>query len=181
MIVSKKHKSHIIVTIIICLGLGYMLGVVLQPRLVNYRIHRYSFNLKDLEVLSDSLCDFTTGQKINLVDTRAKKRKNLLVFWSPTCSFSKEFFLNQLNEQVVGIYCFPLASDLEYIKFYIDNHSIKLPQLMVQASETFVPVEISSIVATPTFVIVDDTGKNLAQYGGIKRIEEMITFLYQGL
>ena len=171
-------KKHIVVTIVICLGLGYLLGAFLQPRLVNHKIHRPIFNLKDIENISDSLYDFTTGQRINIVDTLAKKDRNLLVFWSPTCSFSKEFFLHQLNEQVVGIYCFPLADDMEYLRFYLDNHNINLPQLMMQKSETFVPVEVSSIVATPTFVVVDNTGKNLAQYIGINKIDEMITFLY---
>lgn len=181
MIVNKKIKVFIIITIVTCLGLGYLLGVFLQPRVVNHRMYRSVLNMQDIEIISDSLCDFTTGQRINLMDTLAKKGRNLLVFWSPTCSFSKEFFLHQLNEQVVGIYCFPLASDLEYLKFYVDNHDIKLPQLMVQTSETFVPVEVSSIMATPTFVVVDNTGKNLAQYVGIKEIDDMITFLYQGI
>jgi hypothetical protein len=173
-------RKHIVITIAVCLGLGYLLGVFLQPRLVNHRIHRSMFKLSDTELLSDSLCDFTTGQRINLVDTLAKKDRNLLVFWSPTCSFSKEFFLHQLNEQAVGIYCFPLASDMEYLRFYVDNYNISLPQLMVQKSKTYIPVEVPSIVATPTFVVVDSTGKNLAQYIGIKEIDEMITFLYQG-
>ena len=174
-------RKHIFVTIAVCLGLGYLLGAFLQPRFQNRRIHSLAFNLKDTGLLSDSLCDFMTGQRINLIDTLAKKDRNLLVFWSPTCSFSKDFFLHQLNEQVVGIYCFPLASDLEYLKFYVQRHNIKLPQLMVQKADIFVPIEASSIVATPTFVILDDKGERLAQYVGANKIEEMITFLYQGI
>ena len=46
-------------------------------------------------------------------------------------------------------------------------------------SETFVPVEAPSIVATPTFIIIDDKGNTLAQYIGINEMDEMITFLYQ--
>ncbi|MBR6929824.1 MAG: hypothetical protein IKH61_06305 [Bacteroidales bacterium] len=138
-----------------------------------------AFNLKDTGLLSDSLCDFMTGQRVNLIDTLAKKDKNLLVFWSPTCSFSKRFFLHQMNEQAVGIYCFPLGNDLEYLKFYVEKHHVKLPQIMTQESETFVSVVVPSIVATPTFVIVDDKGERLAQYVGTNEIDEMITFLYQ--
>ena len=41
------------------------------------------------------------------------------------------------------------------------------------------PVDAFSIVATPTFVIIDDKGNKLAQYIGINEIDEMITFLYQ--
>lgn len=174
-------RKHIVVTIILCLGLGYLIGSFLQPYVTNQRVNHTDFNLKDTNILSDSLCDFTTGQKVNLTDALAHKDRTLLVFWSPTCSFSKEFFLHQLNEQAVGIYCFPLASDLEYLKFFIDNHNIKLPQLMVKRSKSFESVEVSSIVATPTFVIVDHTGKKLAQFVGIKEIDEMITLLYQDI
>lgn len=72
-----------------------------------------------------------------------------------------------------------MANDLEYLEFYVDNHDIKIPQLMVQKSNIYLSVEVSSIVATPIFVIVDKTGKNLAQYIGINKIDEMIKFLYQ--
>ena len=179
MIVNKKTKILIVITLIICFGLGYLTGAFLQPRLTSHRIRRSVFNLSDTELLSDSICDFRTGQKVDIVDTLSQKGRNLLVFWSPTCTFSKEFFLNQLNEQVVGIYCFPLTKDFEYLEFYIENHNIKLPQLMVQKTETLVSVNVSSIVATPTFVIVDDKGERLAQYVGVSEIDEMITFLYQ--
>lgn len=174
-------RKHIVLTIVVCLGLGCLLGFLLQPRIVSYRTHHIVFNLSDTELLTDSLFDFTTGQIINIVDTLAKKEKNLLVFWSPTCGFSKEFFLHQLNEQAVGIYCFPLANDLEYLKFYINKYNIKLPQLMAQKSKAYIPVKVSSVVATPTFVVVDNTGKNLAQYIGINQIDEMIDYLYQGI
>lgn len=172
-------RKHIVVTIVVCLGLGYVLGAFLHPRVQDRRINSLAFNLKGTGLISDSICDFTTGQRVNFVDTLAKKDKNLLVFWSPTCSFSKNFFLHQLNEQVVGIYCFPLANDLEYLKFYVHRNNIKLPQLMIQKAETFLPIEAPSIVATPTFVIVDGKGERLAQYVGVKKIDEMITFLYQ--
>ncbi len=171
-------RKHIFVIVIVCLGLGYLVGAFLQPRVQNRRIHSMAFNLKDTG-LFDSLCDFMTGQRVNLIDTLAKKDKNLLVFWSPTCSFSKRFFLHQMNEQAVGIYCFPLGNDLEYLKFYVEKHHVKLPQIMTQESETFVSVVVPSIVATPTFVIVDDKGERLAQYVGTNEIDEMITFLYQ--
>ena len=46
-------------------------------------------------------------------------------------------------------------------------------------SETFVPVEAPSIVATPTFIIIDDKGQRMAQYIGINELEEMIAYLYQ--
>ena len=172
-------RKHIFVIVIVCLGLGYLVGAFLQPRVQNRRIHSMAFNLKDTGLLSDSLCDFMTGQRVNLIDTLAKKDKNLLVFWSPTCSFSKRFFLHQMNEQAVGIYCFPLGNDLEYLKFYVEKHHVKLPQIMTQESETFVSVVVPSIVATPTFVIVDDKGERLAQYVGTNEIDEMITLLYQ--
>lgn len=172
-------RKHIAITIVCCLGIGFLLGVLLSPNMTKPRIRQTVFELKNTDLLSDSLCDFTTGQKINIQDTITKRDKNLLVFWSPTCSFSKAFFLHQLNEQVVGIYCFPLERDLEYLKFYIEKQHIILPQIMVQKSESLVPVFVPSIVATPTFVIVNNNGERLAQYVGINEIDEMITFLYQ--
>ena len=66
-----------------------------------------------------------------------------------------------------------------YLKFYVEKHNIRLPQLMAQKSKSLVPVDALSIVATPTFVIIDDKGNTLAQYIGINEIDEMITFLYQ--
>jgi hypothetical protein len=50
---------------------------------------------------------------------------------------------------------------------------------MLQGSQANKSIEASSIVATPTFVVVDDTGKDLAQYIGINEMDEMISFLYQ--
>ena len=172
-------RKHIFVTITVCLGLGYLVGAFLQSRVKDRRIHSLDFNLKDTGLLYDSLCDFMTGQRVNLIDTLAKKDRNLLVFWSPTCRFCKDFFLHQMNEQAVGIYCFPLGDDLEYLKFYVEKHHVKLPQLMALKSKTFVPVIVPSIVATPTFVIVDNKGNRLTQYVGINEIDEMIAFLYQ--
>lgn len=81
------------------MSLGYLLGVFLNPRMINRRIHPAVFDIRDIEGISDSLYDFRTGQRISIIDTLAKKDKNLLVFWSPTCSFSKEFFLHQLNDR----------------------------------------------------------------------------------
>lgn len=172
-------KKHIAITIVCCLGLGFLLGVLLSPNITKHRIRQTVFELKNTDLLSDSLCDFTTGQKINILDTITKREKNLLVFWAPTCIFSKAFFSHQLNEHIVGIYCFPMERDLEYLRFYIEKHHITLPQVMVQKSDTLVPVFVPSIVATPTFVIVDNKGERLAQYVGINEIEEMIAFLYQ--
>ena len=54
-------RKHIFVIVIVCLGLGYLVGAFLQPRVQNRRIHSMAFNLKDTGLLSDSLCDFMTG------------------------------------------------------------------------------------------------------------------------
>lgn len=159
--------------------IGFILGYVFRPKIMDYRIEHEQFDLLETSIVSDTVYDLCTGRPISLMDTLAYKSRNLLVFWSPTCSFCKQFFLHQLNEKLVGIYCFPLMNDLEYLKYYVDNNSIKLPQLMVQKAETFVSIDTPSISATPTFVIVDDKGKRLAQYIGINELDEMIAFLYQ--
>ena len=151
----------------------------MRGRLVDTRIKRKRFELSDLKEQIDSLYDFNTGKTVRLYDTLSKKERNLLVFWSPTCSFSKDFFLHQLNDEAVGIYCFPMTDDFDYLKYYIDKKNIQYSQLMLQGSQANKSIEASSIVATPTFVVVDDTGKDLAQYIGINEMDEMISFLYQ--
>ena len=158
---------------------GFVLGFVIHPRSMDYQIEHKEFDIASTNILSDSIYDICTGRRIALLDTLSYRSRNLLVFWSPTCSFCKEFFLHKLNEKVVGIYCFPLTNDLEYLQFYVDNHGIKLPQLMTQKHEAFEPVETTSIVATPTFVIIDGKGQRIAQYIGINELDEMITNLYQ--
>lgn len=165
--------------LIVFVVIGFILGYIFRPRIMDYRIEHKQFDLQETSIITDTVCDICSGIPISLMDTLSYRARNLLVFWSPTCSYCKKFFLHQLNEKAVGIYCFPLMNDLDYLRFYVDNHNIKLPQLMSLKSETFVPVEASSIVATPTFIIVDDKGKRLAQYIGINELDEMITFLYQ--
>ncbi len=158
---------------------GFVLGFVFRPRIIDYRVEHSQFEVLNTNIASDTFYDIYTGERVDLMDTLSYKKRNLLVFWSPTCGYCKEFFNHTLNEKVVGIYCFPLTNDLDYLRFYIDNHNIKLPQLMVQKSKSLLPVDAFSIVATPTFVIIDDKGNKLAQYIGINEIDEMITFLYQ--
>lgn len=167
--------------IIVFLVIGFILGYVFRPRIMDYRIEHKQFDLLETSIISDTVYDICSGRPISLMDTLSYKSRNLLVFWSPTCSYCKKFFLHKLNEKVVGIYCFPLMNDLEYLKFYVDNNNIKAVQLMALKSETFVPVEVSSIAATPTFIIVDDKGKSLSQYIGINDLDKMIASLYKGI
>lgn len=175
---AKTHRYIIFIVFFLSIGLGYIMGFFLHGRFVDYRVRHKIFNLSDLIIPTDSLYNFYTGKTINLYDTLSKKEHNLLIFWTPTCSYSKDFFLNQLNEKIVGIYCFPLTDDLEYLNFYIDNHNITLPQLMLKNSEMIEPVPATSIVATPTFVVVDRNGNSLSKYVGINETNNMIEFLY---
>lgn len=178
----KGSSRHILfISIILSIVLGLILGFFMRGRLVDTRIKRKHFELSDLKEQIDSLYDFNTGKTVRLYDTLSQKERNLLVFWSPTCGFSKDFFLHQLNDKAVGIYCFPMTDDYDYLKYYIDKKSIQYSQLMLESSHVIKPIEVSSIVATPTFVVVDDTGQNLTQYIGINEIDEMIAFLYQGI
>ena len=166
---------------IVFVVIGFVLGYIFRPRIIDHHIAHKNYDLRGTSIITDTVYDICTGRPISLMDTLSYRSRNLLVFWSPTCSYCKKFFLHQLNEQIVGIYCFPLMNDLEYLKFYVDKNNIKAAQLMALKSETFVPVEAPSIAATPTFVIVDNKGKRLAQYVGINEIDEMISFLYQGI
>lgn len=176
----KGSSRHIVlITIIFGLVLGLIIGFSIRGSFVDNRVKREKFELADLKEQIDSIYDFNTGKTIRLYDTLSTKERNLIVFWSPTCSFSKDFFLNQLNERIVGIYCIPLTDDLDYLKYYIDKKNINYPQLMLQGSHAIKSVEASSIVATPTFIVVDNMGKNLKQYIGVNKMNEMISFLYQ--
>ena len=158
---------------------GVVLGFVFRPRIIEYRVGHSQFEILNTNIASDTFYDICTGERVDLMDTLSYKNRNLLAFWSPTCGYCKKFFKHTLNEKIVGIYCFPLIDDLDYLKFYVEKHNIRLPQLMAQKSKSLVPVDAFSIVATPTFVIIDDKGNTLAQYIGINEIDEMITFLYQ--
>lgn len=165
--------------IIVSALLGYLLGFYSHGRIANRLVQNNHFELSQSSLFSDSVCDFLTGKDVKVQDTLALKEKNLLVFWSPVCSYSKEFFLHKLNEKAVGVYCVPMTEDIDYLKYYIEKRNIKYPQLMLRSSQTIESVSASSIVATPTFVVVDKNGKTLAQYVGTKEIDEMIAFLYQ--
>lgn len=167
--------------IIVSVLLGYLLGLYSHGRIANRLVQHNHFELSKSILLSDSVCDFLTGNNVKVQDTLALKEHNLLVFWSPTCSYSKEFFLHKLNENVVGIYCIPITDDIDYLKYYIKKQNIRYPQLMLRGSYEVESVSASSIVATPTFVVVDNKGKTLAQYVGTKEIDKMITLLYQGI
>lgn len=174
-----KTVARNLLILIVFFVLGFILGYIFRPRIMDYRIEHKQFNLLKTSIISDTVYDICSGRPISLTDTLLYRSRNLLVFWSPTCGYCKEFFKHTLNEKIVGIYCFPLTDDLDYLKFYVEKHNIRLPQLMAQKSKSLVPVDALSIVATPTFVIIDDKGNTLAQYIGINEIDEMITFLYQ--
>jgi len=175
----KNHPQYTYFTVVvICLVLGFVLGCYIRPAIINYQVNHKKFDINDSELLSDSLCNLITKQGICLTDTLAKKDRNLLVFWSPTCRFSKQFFKHELNDQIVGIYCIPITDDLDYLKYYIENNNISLPQLMLRNNGDIKSLRIKSIVALPTFVIVDSNCNILTQKIGVQNIEEFITFLY---
>lgn len=159
--------------------LGYILGVFIHPRLVSYRMQHKDFLLSESSVLTDTLFDIQTGGKFRLADTLAYRSRNLLVFWSPTCNFSKQFFLNQLNNQTVGIYCFPLTDDWEYVEYYVDNHQIPYPQIGQSVDAEIKSLVFPNITAVPTFIIVDSLGGHIADFIGINNMDEIMNTLYQ--
>lgn len=158
--------------------LGYFLGIVLHPRLVNYRVQHKDFLMSENGFLSDTLFDIQSGKSFRLTDTLVHRSRNLLIFWSPTCSYSKQFFLHQLNNEIVGIYCIPLTDDLEYLKYYVDSRQIIYPQMVKKNQNGIESLIIPSIEAIPTFIIVDGKGKPLVQYVGINEMDEMMNVLY---
>lgn len=158
--------------------LGYVLGVVLHPRLLNFRVQDQNISTFENGFLSDTMFDVLSGRSLRLNDTLAHKGHNLLVFWSPTCSYSKQFFLHQLNNQVVGIYCFPLTDDWEYLRYYVDTHQIVYPQIAQPDHDGIKSLDLPSITAVPTFIVVDSLGQQLASFVGINKMEELMNILY---
>lgn len=135
-------------------------------------------SLSEYSFLYDTLFVFQTGKSIKLADTLALRSRNLLVFWSPTCSYCKRFFLNQLNNQIVGVYCFPLTDDWDYLKYYIDSHQIIYPQITQSDNEEIRSLDYPDITAVPTFIVVDSVGKQIAYFVGINEMNELIDVLY---
>lgn len=130
------------------------------------------------ELFGESLADLRTGMKIDM-DTLAVHEKNLLIFWSPTCEFCKKFFRNNLNSNVVGIFCFPITDDLEYTVYYLNQHNITYPQLVSLDSGTVHSIDAQFVSAVPTFYIVTSNGEILMKQQGINEIDNLIETLYK--
>lgn len=158
--------------------LGYLFGVVLHPKLVHYRVQHQNISMPENGFLLDTLFDVQSGKSLRLTDTLAYRNRNLLVFWSPTCSYSKQFFLHQLNNQVVGIYCFPLTDDWEYLNYYVDRHQITYPQIAQFNHERIQSLNYPSITAVPTFIVVDSLGEQIASFVGINEMDKLMKELY---
>ena len=163
---------------IVFMVLGYILGVALHPRLVNYHVRHQNISTFDNSFLYDTLFDIQSGKSFRLTDTLAHKDRNLLVFWSPTCSYSKQFFLHLLNNQAVGIYCFPLTEDWDYLNYYVDNHQITYPQIVQSNRDGIRSLDLPSITAVPAFIVVDSLGQQMANFVGINNVEELMNILY---
>ena len=155
---------------------GYICGVWIHPYLSRHLQKEEPIELTCL--FEDSVVDVSSGKKIPL-DTLSAHKKNLLIFWEPSCSFCKQFFQNRLNSDVIGIFCFPITDDWDYVDYYTKKNEINHPQLVRIKEQKTMPIDASFVNATPMFIITDSSGNLLHKQIGIKGIDNLIATLYQ--
>ena len=173
---KKSTLRWLLFVAVFCLG--YLAGVFLNPLfwtlLGNHRQHDV-----DIEaVLTQPLVDFQTEVPITK-DTLNAHKRNLLVFWSPTCKYCKQFFQYRLNSAEIGIFCFPLTDDFDYVKYYLHQSDIQYMQLCIADTNGIVSVYAPSVGAIPTFVVLDNEGNVIEQKRGITEIDVFIENLYK--
>lgn len=173
-----RHKKFIVITIVVVFFVtGYLVGR--WAYLSRAKKPTAKTNRANVEsVFGAEIAERNTG-KIYLIDTLASHERNLLVFWSPTCKFCRTFFQNQLNSEIVGIFCYPLTDDIEYLDYFTEHHRIEYPQLMDISSGEERPVEASFVEAIPKFVITNSYGDVIFEQYGIENIETIIDKLYE--
>lgn len=155
---------------------GYICGVWLHPYLNRYLQKEDPIVLTHL--FGDNVVDVSSGKNIPL-DTLSAHKRNLLVFWEPSCFFCRQFFQNRLNSEVIGIFCFPITDDWEYVDYFTKKNEINYPQLVRINEQKLIPTNASFVNATPMFIITDSYGKILHKQIGIIGIDDLIATLYQ--
>ena len=172
-------KALIVILPPILIAMGYMLGVVIHPAIAEY-LMRHD-NIDDInvnELFANNVVNLN-DETIYQADTLSAHKRNLLVLWSPTCNYCKSFFQYQLNTEIVGLFCFPIFDDIEYLDFYIKKHNIEYPQLMIFGENEKKPVEASFVRAIPMFLVVDDKGNIVDKKIGIEKMDDFINNIYK--
>lgn len=172
-------KALIVILPPILIAMGYMLGIVIHPAIEEYRMRHD--NIDDInvnELFANNVVNLN-DETIYQADTLSAHKRNLLVFWSPTCNYCKSFFQYQLNTEIVGLFCFPIFDDIEYLYFFIKKHNIEYPQLMIFSENEKKPVEVTSVRAIPMFLVVDDKGNIVDKKIGIEKMDDFINNIYK--
>ena len=176
-IMSKKSTLWwLICPAVFCLG--YMAGAFLNP-IISSKLSKLHQTGVDMEsVLSQPLVNLQTESTIKR-DTLSAHERNLLVFWSPTCKYSKQFFLNRLNSTEIGIFCLPITDDLDHVNYFIERNDIPYVQLCTTDTNGIVPIDVPSVEVVPMFVVLDSKGTVLFEKKGIDDIDAFIENLYK--
>lgn len=171
----KRERVISIILPPVVFALGYFFGARLHPMFASLRAHEEVPVVANL--FGKNIVDLNRGTCFTM-DTLAAHEKNLIVFWSPTCKYCKQFFQNRLNQELTGIYCFPLTDDFEYVDFYIEQQGIKYPQLVKQDTGRIQSVDAPFVESIPMFLVVDHNGKIIRKHIGIENIDKLISTLY---
>jgi len=172
----KRKQTLYIILLPIVFAVGYFSCVVIHNKIADKHTDSIQVNLtklfgKDIVKIDDNKCVD--------IDTLASHEKNLLIFWSPSCKFCRYFFQNKINSEVVGIFCFPLTDDFDYVEFFLKNHEIDYPQLVCSSPEGITSVEAPFVDAIPMFIVVDSQGNILKKQIGIDNVNTLLDSLYK--
>lgn len=174
----KRRQIIYIILLPIVFVTGYFSCVVVHNKIADIHSYRSDVDLRNLfgkDVVS--LCDYNSIT----FDTLFSHKKNLIIFWSPSCKFCRSIFHNQLNSEVVGIFCFPLTDDFEYVEYFVKKHEIRYPQLVCKTAEGMTSVEAPFVNAIPMFIVVDNQGNVIHEEIGINNVDTLFNILYKGI
>lgn len=161
----------------VLLALGYTAGVFLHSKMF-WAVDKNQFEKVDIEnLLTQPLIDINNGTTV-YHDTLFSHNCNLLVFWTPTCKFCRQFFQYHLNSHEIGIFCFPLTDDLDYVKYFVEERMIEYPQLGSIDSTGITSIKMPTVHAVPSFIVLDNKGNVIEQKIGINEIDTLLNLLY---
>lgn len=157
---------------------GYLAGAYLHPKFAKLQKKEQSINIDVEYLMSQPLVDISSGAPVSC-DTLFSHERNLLVFWTPTCKFCRQFFQSRPNAYEVGVFCFPLTSDMDYTNYFLEQREIEYPNFGSIDSVGIIPVDMPSVRAVPTFVVLDGEGDVIEQKIGIDGIDSLLDNLYK--
>lgn len=162
---------------IVLIAASYLAGAFLHPKVAERHVGLPMPITGIEQLLAQPLVDINTGALI-CSDTLFSHERNLLVFWTPTCRFCRQFFQYRLNQYEVGIFCFPITDDLDYARYFVERNGIQYPNIGTVDSSGIMAVKMPTVNAVPTFVVLDSNGDIFEQQVGINGIDDLLDRLY---